>query len=161
VRAAGLDDVARWQYGLLTRYLYRDHVAHPPDILRRVLVLDEAYTLFVNDQDGILAIDPLIARQRVCRVFKIAILNTTISLNGLSDLARASTHFTIALPPNNHDEARAVIRILGLNDDEATYFLHRLTIGEALLRIGQYPDVVHLRIPPNTEPKHISTAEVA
>ena len=160
VRARGFDDVARFQFDLLARYAFLRNRSRRQTGLQLVLLVDESYDLMAAEHDGIRATETLPRLKQLGREFGIGVITTTVTLNGLSDLARASTHFHIALPPNNQEEARAVIRVLGLNDAEATYFLRRMQRGEAFLRIGTWPEVIHLQIAPNTEPKHATPDEI-
>jgi hypothetical protein len=159
VRSRGFDDVARFQFDLLARYSFLANRARHHTTLDRVLLIDESYDLMSEHQDGIRSIDPLQRLKQLGREFGIGTITTTVTLNGLSDLARASTHWHIALPPNNHEEARAIMRVLGLDDEQATSFL-RLRRGEALLRIGTWPAVVHLLIPPHTTIKHATDDDI-
>jgi len=160
VRARGFDDVARFHFDLLARYAFLRNRSRHQTGLQLVLLVDESYDLMAAEHDGIRAIETLPRLKQLGREFGIGVITTTVTLNGLSDLARASTHFHVALPPNNQEEARAVIRVLGLNDAEATYFLRRMQRGEALLRIGTWPEVIHLQISPNTEGKHATPEDI-
>jgi hypothetical protein len=160
VRSRALDDVARLEYDLLARYAFLQDRYTKEHGLRRVLLIDESYALLTTQQDGIRAIEPLVSLKQLCREFGMGIINTTVTLDGLSTLARTSTHFHIVLPPNNQEEAAAVIRVLGLEPDAAEHFLHRMQLGDALLRIGSCPDVVHLHVSPTNERKHATHDEI-
>lgn len=160
VRSRAFDDLARFAYDLLARYAFLHDRYQRQRGLRRVLLIDESYQLLAANQEGIRAIEPLVTLKQLCREFGTGVVTTTVTLDGLSTLARASTHFHIALPPNNQEEARAIIRVLGLAPDAAEHFLHRMKRGEALLRIGACPDVVHLRITPITVRKHATQDEI-
>jgi hypothetical protein len=125
-----------------------------------VLLIDESYELLSEAQDGIRSIETLPRLKQLAREFGIAVLTTTVTLRGMSELAQASTHFYLALPPNNHEDARALIRTIGLTTEQTDVFLHALQRGEALLRIGSWPEVIHLQIPPNTERKHATPEDI-
>jgi hypothetical protein len=161
VRSRAFDDTARFAYDLLARYAFLHDRHQRQHGLRRVLLIDESYQLLAANQDGIRAIEPLVTLKQLCREFGTGVITTTVTLDGLSTLARASTHFHIALPPNNQEEAQAVIRVLGLEPDAAEHFLHRMQRGEGLLRIGSCPDVVHLRITSGMTNKHATPEEIA
>jgi len=161
VRSRAFDDLARFAYDLLARYAFLHDRHQRQRGLRRVLLIDESYQLLAANQDGIRAIEPLVTLKQLCREFGTGVITTTVTLDGLSTLSRASTHFHIALPPNNQEEAHAVIRVLGLEPDAAEHFLHRMQRGEGLLRIGSCPDVVHLRITPGMTNKHATPEEIA
>lgn len=160
VRASGFDDLARLQFDLLSRYSYLNNRAARTTTLQRVLIIDESYEIVSEAQNGIRNIETLPRLKQLAREFGIGIITTTVTLRGVSNLAQASTHFHVALPPNNQEDAHTLIRVLGLTTDEANHFLHRMNHGEALLRIGSWPDVIHLHIPPNTERKHATTDEI-
>jgi len=160
VRTRAFDDLARFAYDLLARYAFLHDRHQRQRGLRRVLLIDESYQLLAANQDGIRAIEPLVTLKQLCREFGTGVITTTVTLDGLSTLARASTHFHIALPPNNQEEAQAIIRVLGLEPDPADHFLHRMQHGEGLLRIGSCPDVVHLRITPINVDKHATQDEI-
>lgn len=160
VRSNGFDDLARLQFDLLSRYCFLHNRATRTSGLHRVLLIDESYELFSDAQNGIRSIETLPRLKQLAREFGIGILTTTVTLRGISELAQASTHFTIALPPNNQEDARTLIRTLGLTTEQADHFLHKLHRGEALVRIGNWPEVIHLQIPPNTERKHATPDDI-
>ncbi|HEV7428789.1 MAG TPA: hypothetical protein VGQ46_20750 [Thermoanaerobaculia bacterium] len=160
VRSTGFDDLARFQFDLLSRYCFLSNRAARTSGLHRVLVIDESYELLSEAQNGIRTIETLPRLKQLAREFGIALLTTTVTLRGISDLAQASTHFYVALPPNNHEDARALIRAIGLTNEQTDVFLHGLQRGEALLRIGSWPEIIHLQIPPNTERKHATPEDL-
>jgi hypothetical protein len=160
VRSRAFDDLARFEYDLLARYAFLHDRHQRQRGLRRVLLIDESYQLLAANHEGIRAIEPIVALKQLCREFGTGVITTTVTLDGLSTLARASTHFHLALPPNNQEEAQAIIRVLGLEPDAADHFLHRMQTGEGLLRIGSCPDVIHLRITPTIEHKHATHDEI-
>jgi len=160
VRTTGFDDLARFQFDLLSRYCFLNNRAARTSGLHRVLLIDESYELLSEAQDGIRSIETLPRLKQLAREFGIAVLTTTVTLRGMSELAQASTHFYLALPPNNHEDARALIRAIGLTTEQGDVFLHALQCGEALLRIGSWPEVIHLQIPPNTERKHATPEDI-
>ena len=160
VRSTGFDDLARFQFDLLARYCFLHNRAARMRSLHRVLLIDESYELLSEAQDGIRSIETLPRLKQLAREFGIGVLTTSVTLRGISELAQASTHFTIALPPNNQEDAHTLIRTLGLTTEQADHFLHKLHRGEALLRIGSWPEVIHLQIPPNTERKHATPDDI-
>jgi hypothetical protein len=160
VRTTGFDDLARFQFDLLSRYCFLSNRAARTSGLHRVLLIDESYELLSEAQNGIRSIETLPRLKQLAREFGIAVLTTTVTLRGMSELAQASTHFYLALPPNNHEDARALTRAIGLTTEQTDVFLHALQRGEALLRIGSWPEVIHLQIPPNTERKHATPEDI-
>lgn len=160
VRSTGFDDLARLQFDLLARYCFLHNRAARMRGLHRVLLIDESYELLSEAQDGIRSIETLPRLKQLAREFGIGVLTTSVTLRGISELAQASTHFTIALSPNNQEDARTLIHTLGLTTEQADHFLHRLRRGEALLRVGSWPEVVHVQIPPNTEHKHATIDDI-
>lgn len=161
VRSTGFDDLARFQFDLLSRYCFLSNRATRTSGLHRVLLIDESYELLSDAQNGIRSIETLPRLKQLAREFGISVITTTVTLRGITELAQASTHFTIALPPNNAEDARALTRALGLTNKQADHFLHNLNLGEALLRIGSWPEVVHLQMSPNTEGKHATPDDIA
>jgi hypothetical protein len=160
VRTTGFDDLARFQFDLLSRYCFLSNRAARTSGLHRVLLIDESYELLSEAQNGIRSIETLPRLKQLAREFGLAVLTTTVTLRGMSELAQASTHFYLALPPNNHEDARALIRAIGLTTEQTDVFLHALQRGEALLRIGSWPEIIHLQIPPNTERKHATPEDI-
>ncbi|HSQ05013.1 MAG TPA: hypothetical protein VLN59_13300, partial [Burkholderiales bacterium] len=160
LRSRAYDDVARFKFDLLTRYAYLAHRAAHITVPTRVFAFDEGNDLLTSHQDGIKAVEPLHQTKQLSREWGIGFVDTSVTLDHLAALAKTSTNFTIALRPNNPDEARAVIRTLGLNAQQMTTFLHRMTIGDALLRTAVWPEVVHLKIGPNTEPKYATPEDI-
>jgi len=160
VRTRAGEDTARLAYDLIARYCYLQDRHERRRGLYRVLVIDESYALFAAQHDGIRSIEPLVMLKQLCREFGTGVLTSTVTLDGLSTLSRASTHFHLALPPNNQEEAQAIIRVLGLSPDTADHFLHHMRPGDALLRIGNCPDVVHLHITPIDVHKHATHDEI-
>jgi hypothetical protein len=161
VRTNAFDDLARFQFDLLCRYAFLRNRAARVNRLERVIVIDEGYELLSDHQDGIRSVETLPRLKQLAREFGIGVLTTTVTLRGTSDLAQASTHFLLALPPNNQDDASALVRMLGLDRAAAEHFRHRLHMGNALLRIGTWPDVIHLQVAPNTERKHPTPDDIA
>jgi hypothetical protein len=159
-RTTGFDDLARFQFDLLSRYCFLSNRAARTSGLHRVLLIDESYELLSEAQNGIRSIETLPRLKQLAREFGIAVLTTTVTLRGMSELAQASTHFYLALPPNNHEDARALIRAIGLTTEQGDVFLHALQCGEGLLRIGSWPEIIHLQIPPNTEHKHATPEDI-
>lgn len=161
VRARGFDDIARLLFDLIARYWFLRNRSERRTAPNLVLLVDESYEVMSAHQNTIRAIETLPKLKQLAREFGIGVASTTVTLDGQSTLARASTHIHLALPPNNRAEARTLIDVLGLDGAKADYFLHRMTLGEGLLRIVSWPEVVHLRIPPGIPNKHATPEEIA
>jgi hypothetical protein len=121
---------------LSVHHLFHHHRHHNIRTLHTVIHVDEALLAFRAENNSRINGNPLSELVGLTREYGIGWRLSVNTLSLLDPAVIANTFVLIALNVNSGSEHQAITRTFALTSDQAEYYAHRLTRGQALVRLG-------------------------
>lgn len=145
-------------FSVLAHLLFLHHHAHGIRTLDTLILYDEGLTAWSNRPTNIDHAPVLASLQVQLREMGIGMLVTTASINQTHDLLKSNAHIQVTMGATNPDDRDELSRSFRLTDLQREYLTSHLTIGQAIVQIGNdvarlvtFPNIAHNKTITNSE----------